>query len=456
MDAIQMDPADAAYLSFDSPTTDANVGLLMPLDSPATVTEVRRQVAGGLRRMPELRRRLHTVAMGLDRPWWIDDAEFDVARHVTETAVPAPGDDAAVAAVVAELGARQIDREHPLWEIHVLQIPSSGSRKASTALLSKVHHAIADGFRYREILDAWFGPDSHPAPVEDKHWEPQLPPNDAELLARSAASSSAWMVTQMARSVRQATEAVHTWPSMSMPNVRSAPQTPFNKAVTSGRSWAGVQLDIAASKAIRSREGVTVGGIFNAVIATALRRWLEQQDALPDTPLVALLPISQREQSLDPDGGANRIGIASCALPSDIADPLERLRAAQHELERAKGAPLMDEATLSSANRFSAPVLGAMVSNLSSALKLQDMMPSTYNLLVSSVAMPPEPLHVGDKTILAQYPMAPIFDGMGVNITAHGYQGHLDVGIAACADMLPDARVLADSVQAAYKQICQL
>ncbi|HRW19521.1 MAG TPA: wax ester/triacylglycerol synthase family O-acyltransferase [Dermatophilaceae bacterium] len=454
MQPVQMEAADAAYLSFDGPGTDANVCLYMPLEGPVTLEEVREQVAGGLRRMPELRRKLHMVLGGMDLPWWIDDPAFAVANQVTESIVPQPAGQDQIDALVGELGGRKLDREHPLWAVHVLQVPARGRRAASSALLLKVHHAIADGVRYQHIVDALFGPRTTPAPVEDPTWHPTLPPSDAELLARSAAATSAWMATQLTDTVRQLSESVHTWPTLTIPSVRAAPQTAFNRSVTAGRSWAGTSLEIAASKQVRQREEVTVGAVFNAAIAGGLRSWLLAREALPRMPLVALLPIGEAHDRTG--AAANQIGISSCGLPTDVADPLERLRAAHDMLSQAKSAPLMRGSTMSSATRFAAPALGAMASSLTATTRLYDYVSSSYNLLVSSVAQPPDVLTVAGREVLAEFPMGPVFDGMGVNVTAHGYRGQLDVGVATCADLVPDAREIADGIAAAYRELCRL
>ncbi len=452
MQATQVDPSDNAYLALDGATTTGNISLVLMLDGTAELDQVRRQVRAALPAVPEFRRRLHPVALGLDRPWWVDDAGFELDRHVVEQRLPA-GDDRSVALAAAQVAQRVLDRDRPLWSFTLLQIPADAGRPARSALVTRVHHAISDGARYREILQACFGPG--PAPGADD-WTPEPVPPEATLLARSAQEASAWAARSLVESGQALAAALReppAWPPAT-PSLQVAPRTPLNRAVTGDRTFAFGSLDVAASKPVRTRHRATVNDVFHASVAAALRAWLGARNVLPATPLVALFPISQRHLTED-QSGANRIGITSCVIPTHLADPLERLRAAHEGLEQAKGTPLMDERTMATATRALAPLL-APLAQLSTTLRMADTMPSPFNLLVSNVPLGDAPLQIGTGHVERVHPMPPIFDGLGVNITAHGYRGRLHVGIFACPQVVPDPWELWEPLRAAYEQVCQL
>ena len=92
--------------------------------------------------IPRLRRRLATVPFDLDRPHWIDDPDFDVARHVGEVRVPPPGDDAALRRLAGRLQSEVLPRDRPLWDLRFVTglWPGTGRRS-----FERVHHALVDG-----------------------------------------------------------------------------------------------------------------------------------------------------------------------------------------------------------------------------------------------------------------------------------------------------------------------
>ncbi len=451
MEPTQVEPRDSAFFALDGPTTNGAINFLLLLDGPITLAELREQVAAGLPRVPELRRRLLRTPLRGDQPWWIDDPEFDISAHVDQTEVPQPGGPRAVAATAALLGARPLDRHRPLWALHLLQIPERGERPAASAILAAVHHAMADGRHVGEILEALL---SAP-PRSREHREPWLPdpePDGFDLVRQGALGVLPRVQGGMVELGRSTVRAlVDGWQP---PVVHAAPRTAFNRAATAGRTFAFGALPLAASRRTRVRHCVSVNDVFHAAVAGGLRQWLLRRDALPDRPLVALLPISHRHLTAD-HSGANRIGITGCQLPTHVADPAERLFTAHDALGRARGAPLMTERGVGVVARAVAPTLGQLA-RLASSLRLMNAVPSPFNLLVSSVPMGDLRLRVAGRQVTGVHPMPPIFDGLALNVTAQGYRGSLNVGIFACASALPDPWELLTEVSDAYRQVCRV
>lgn len=444
----QLRPIDAAYLALDGPTTTGNVCLLLPLDGRATLRTVRRQVALGVRRRPELRRRLREVAYGLDRPWWVVDDEFDLSHHVYEHTLARSAGRAGMGRLVARISAQQLDRKHPLWAVHLVHDLSTGH----SAIVTAVHHAIADGFRMRELLDAFVGPDSVAGTSErDLAADAAQAPRDVELLARSAYDAGKWAVSAGLGAARSAA----TVPSAAITAAAalpSAPATPFNRAVSAQRSWAFGTLSLQDSRAVRRRLGVTVNDVVHAITAAGLRRWLLERDALPQRPLVALVPMSARHRT-DDHSGSNRIALALCEIPTHIGDPIERLQAAAAAMRRVKDRPLLDEAALDAVTRVLAAGL-SRATQVAATVRLLDVLRSPINLVISNVPMFDDRFQVGQRTAQAVYPMPPIFEGIGVNITVQGYQRRLDIGVAGCAELVPDVELIWHEMVAEHARLC--
>ncbi|MBI5106727.1 MAG: wax ester/triacylglycerol synthase family O-acyltransferase, partial [Solirubrobacterales bacterium] len=318
--------------------------------------------------LPPLRRRLREVPLGLDHPYWIDDPDFDVDFHVRHTAVPPPGRDDQLAATVSRLVARPLDRRRPLWLSYVIE----GLSDDRFAVLTIVHHATVDGASGVELLtlmldDAPQAP-GDPAPSQPWHGEPV--PGDAAMLARGLlglARKPARGVLLGARTARELGRATRN-PALvaaanqvrgslrgpvgtllnlgrdrgqerdapnPLPSIRP-PRTPFNDKITPHRRLAIGSAPLDAVKAIKNAYGVTVNDVVMAVCAGGLRTWLELHDALPDDPLVALVPVSVRTGQ-ETERWTNRVSMLSTVLPTDEPDPVARLHEVHRAMDTSKG-----------------------------------------------------------------------------------------------------------------------
>src|SRR5918998_5719172 len=150
----QLTSLDAQFLALESGSHTGHVGGLAILD-PSTAPggafgcgDLRELIRERLPLLPPFRWRLAEVPFGLDYPYWVDDTDFDLDYHVRELALPKPGSDAQLAAQVARIHSRPLDRERPLWELYVIE----GLESGHTAVLTKIHHAVIDGMSGAEIM----------------------------------------------------------------------------------------------------------------------------------------------------------------------------------------------------------------------------------------------------------------------------------------------------------------
>jgi len=208
------------------------------------------------------------------------------------------------------------------------------------------------------------------------------------------------------------------------------------------RKWAFTDLPLTEVKKLRAGSERTVNDVVMALCAGALRRWLELHEALPPAPLVAAVPVSVRSQDQNGTYG-NKVSMMLAPLPTNLADPGERL-AAMHEAMRAAkdqhGA--IPASLLADVTQFAMPALANQAWQLSAKLRLMERV-NPFNLFVSNVPGPNVPLYYAGAELLAYYPVSALFDGQGLNITVMSYRGNLYFGLVACPLLVPDLDVMA-------------
>lgn len=476
----QLTGLDAAFLAMETGTVFGHVGSVCVVDpstapEPLTLERFTRVVESRLPLVPLLRRRLVDVPLGLDQPYWIEDPDFDIEFHVRELALPAPGSDRQLAEQAARLHARPLDRSRPLWEIYLI----FGLRGGRAAIYSKVHHAAIDGVSGNDILAALLdlSPEGRKLP-EPSPRRTERQPAAVELLARSAVSLTrhplrvARLSVGLLRSA-PALVANPAWPRLplvdrllgrdgetvlSRPGLR-APPTPFNRSITQHRRWGFASLPLPEVKRMKNALRVTVNDVVVALCAGALRRWLIDHDALPDGPLIAAVPVSVRTEEQQGTHG-NRVSAMLAVLPTQLADPRDRLRAVHEAMLAAKEQhDALPANLLADATQFAMPALAGQAARMAARLRLVERA-SLFNLIISNVPGPNVPLYYAGAELLAYYPLSAIVDGQGLNITAMSYRDSLFFGVIACRELVPDVdrltacleeelRVLTDSLDRA-------
>ena len=424
--------------------------------------------------LPPLRWRLVEVPLGLDYPYWIDDDRFDLSYHLRESALPSPGDDHQLAELVSRLHARPLDRAKPLWEMYVI----SGLESGHVALYTKIHHAVIDGVSGAEITGLLLDltPEIRSYPAADPK-VPEHPPGSLEMWGRAILGLPRYQA-RMLRSLPRALPNLEETTLAGIPGVAllgrlagrlsarmlgdeqpvvrpamSAPKTSFNQRISPSRRFAFGSLDLARVKAVKNAYGVTVNDVVVALCAGAVRRWLLDHKELPDEPLVAQIPVSVRTSEQAGTYG-NRILILCAQMHTNIADPVKRLNATAESLSEMKQRhKALPAELLSDVNHFIPPALFSRAARATFALATSTVGRPTWNLVVSNVPGPQMPLYCGGARLVANYPVSVITDGMGLNITAMSYDGHLDVGIIADREQIPDVWSLINGLELSLAEL---
>ncbi|HSR83380.1 MAG TPA: wax ester/triacylglycerol synthase family O-acyltransferase [Streptosporangiaceae bacterium] len=458
----QLTGLDAAFLALETTNSTGHVGgvsILDPKDAPAPLTLARlTQVLGDrLPLIPVLRRKLLNVPFGLDQPYWVDDPNFDIEYHIREIALPRPGSDAQLTEQVSRLHARPLDRSRPLWEIYLI----TGLAKRRTAVYTKIHHSAIDGASGAELLTILLDltPEGREVPAQAP-FTPARPPGPLALMAMAAAKL-AWRPVE---TVRVTNELVRVLPTLApalstlvggmlglnrgdgeviQTTPGRAPAAPFNKQITPHRRLALRSVDLDSVKAVKHAFGVSVNDVVMAMCAGALRRWLADHDALPDSPLIAMIPVSVRDPASTTAMG-NKVSAMLAALPTNLTDADERVQVvhAATQLAKAQQAAI-PQGLVDQVSGFWPPALTARAARVVFATGVLHRLPP-FNLCISNVPGPNVPVYLCGAKLLAHYPVSVITDGQGLNITLVGYLGQLHFGLVSCRELVPDIDALAD------------
>jgi diacylglycerol O-acyltransferase len=480
----QLTSLDAQFLAFETPRTFGHVGGLAiydPSSAPGgdlTGEDISRLLAERIHLLPPFTEKLVNVPLGLDHPYWIKDADFDLDFHIREIGLAPPGNDQQLADQVARIMARPLDRSRPLWELYLIR----GLEGGRDAILTKVHHAAVDGVSGNEILAILLDlhPEGREVPPRSGSSAGEQPPSDISMLAKGLRSlplqplRAVGSVPTAIRNLdalpgvaeipgvrmfrRVANRAASALPGglgnpelLEMPEAR-APRTRFNAPISAHRRLSFGSLPLDTVKAIKNELGVTVNDVVVALCASMLRTWLQERDELPAEPLVAMVPVSVRtEEEMGAYG--NRVSAMFVPIPTDEPDPRRRIERT-HEIllaakERHKATPakLMQDAT-----QFVPPALMGSASRATIGLLARAPVPPALNLVISNVPGPREPLYCAGAKLMAYYPVSTIVDGAGLNITVMSYLDHIDVGIIGDRNQFDDAWPMLEGMRAALAE----
>jgi diacylglycerol O-acyltransferase len=441
---------DSTFLALETHGHPLHVMAVMLLD-PATVpggysfAGLREFVADRLAGIPPFRQKLVPVPMGVGRPRWVD-VDVDVDEHLHRVIFDGGGLPE-LARFVADLEPAPLDREIPLWSMHVVE----GLDDDVIAVVAKVHHALMDGVGGMQFMASMYSLTPTPEPVVLVGDDEESTPPAWERILR-AVPEVATMPVRVTRAlvssavaVLRIRDAFRADRALERPN--SAPHMRWNDPLGSTRSIAFASLPLEAVKDIGRATGATVNDVVLAVLGGASRSYLQARGELPDRALVAAVPVSVRRSSEHVNEVANAVTLMFSSIGTDIADPLERVKAVHASADSAKH--LQDaigpDAFLQWLDTPS-PFVIAAAARLYVGLHLASRAPAIVNLLVSNVPGPPMTLYFGGAGLLALYPLGPVYDGVGLNITVVSSVDTIGFGFVTCPDAISDVDALAAGV----------
>ncbi|MBG7603437.1 MAG: wax ester/triacylglycerol synthase family O-acyltransferase [Actinobacteria bacterium] len=456
----QVPGPDAAFLSGETSEWHFHVSALTILETEDSdrysFAGVRDTLARRIHRVPQFRWKLHPAPMtALARPYWVDDENFDIDWHLNHIALPTPGDDRALSRLVGRLLSSQIDRTRPLWEMWLID----GLEGGRSALLAKIHHSIIDGQSGAELATLLFDLEADPAPEpEPAPWTPEPPPGSNEIVGDIVRRASVWpyRIGQMAAQFasQSVTYARHTFGDQPTTHPFQAPRVSINGKLTPSRSFASASVSLDEAKSVKNAFGVKLNDVIVAIVAGVLRSYLIDRSELPDTPLVAQIPVSMRIE--DDAHIGTKVSMMFAAMATDVEDPGERLLRIGATTSAAKEMrAALTAQQIMSLTENTPPALVSLAALAWTAGGLDSSAPPVFNTIVSNIPGPPFDFYLAGARVQAMFPMGPLLFGSGLNFTVVSNATRLDVGVLACPDLVPDAWDVAGRVQPALDELVE-
>lgn len=444
---------DSSFLYFESPSTHMHVCMTMVLD-PSTMPggysfeKIKHFFRIRLHRVPLFHRRVAAVPFNLAHPVWFEDPDFDLDNHVRRIGIPEPGGRRELGELAGQIASVPLDHTRPLWEVWVVE----GLKQERVGIITKIHHSAIDGVSGADIMVNLF--DLEPitidldAPVEPHPdaFKREHVPSDIELLGYAAVSRvrKAAGLLPMARATLEAVARVTQGrrdpdrPVGAVP--LTAPRCPWNTAITPHRAAGFARVSLDDLKTVKHAYGVKLNDVLLAMCAGTLRRYLLDHDALPDAPLVVGCPISVHgADGSDQTEWRNKVSMMFCSLATDLDDPEARLLAISKSTKGAKAEHnAVGAESLLRWAEYAPPNLFNLAARLYSRWDLANRHRPLINEVISNVPGPPFPLYYAGAEMIAAYPMGPVIEGCGLNITIFSYRDWVDIGFMVCPETIPD------------------
>lgn len=445
---IPMSPTDSMFLLAESENRQMQVGGLALFTPPegACASDVRQMFATAVARDKVTgmwRKRARRSVLSLGQWGWDSDADVDLDRHVHYSALPRPAGMLELWTLVSWLHATPLDRDRPLWEMHLIE----GLADGRYAVYIKVHHALTDGVSAMGMLRAALSADPE-LRGQPALWEPVETASEPA----AAASSGGWLPGRAATAIWDgAWDAAGLLPALGGTLVQAlrqrggalslvTPDTMFNVAIDGARSFTGGSWPLERLRLVAKHSDATVNDVVLAMCAGALRSYLTGRSALPLASLVAMIPVSLRlprpstgsAGSDDTAGTGNKIGSLMCGLATDLADSGERLLSVRDNMREGK-------ATLGAHSQLqilAMSALGATPLALGMLLGHHRLL-RPPNVMISNVTGSPVPLYWNGARLDALYPLSIPVDGQALNITCTSTDDTIAFGLTGCRDAVP-------------------
>jgi len=455
-----LSPVDAAFLYLERKEIPLAIASLCIFDGEIPFAAFVRRVESKLALVPRYRQIVEMPPFNLELPVWRDDPHFDIRRHIFRVRVDPPGGEAELEALAGRIFSQRLDRTRPLWEIYVVD----GLKGGRGALIFRLHHALADGVSGAGLMKVILDTTPEGAGAGRRRGSKSLPPTVVERSLLDRISGTVRATLQGAFSVEAGLLSfaqnlfgdptgesrkglLALLPELALPVER----LPFNKPCGSSRKFCWAQFDLAEVKAIRDAFGGTLNDVVLAVLTRALARYVRLHRQTTVKRFVRIIcPVSLRHGREIGDLG-NLISFMPVALPMDVRDPAEMLRAVSARTETMKHAGAAQLLLLVAGCIAAAP---APLQALFWWGLPELILPAPLlNMICTNVPGPDVPLYAVGRRMLASYPQVPTGYDLGVNVAVETYDGKLFFGLIADAQVASDVNRLRDFLYTSFGEL---
>ncbi|CAM4163041.1 putative diacyglycerol O-acyltransferase tgs3 [Mycobacterium basiliense] len=466
----RLSTADASFYRLENTATPMYAGSLMILRRPRAGLSYETLLATieqRLAQVPRYRQKIREVKIGMARPVWIDDPDFDITYHVRRSALPSPGSDEQLHELIARLGARPLDKSRPLWEMYLVE----GLDKNRIALYTKSHQALINGVTALSIGHVIADRTRRPPPFPEDIWIPERDPGSTRLILgaigdwiggpgaqlQAVGSAIAGLATnhgQLADTGRRLLDVARTVAR------GTAPSSPLNATVSRNRRFTVARGRLEDYRAVRARYDCDVHDVVLAVIAGALGNWLMSRgEAVAPTATVrAMAPLSvYDDDQLDSSGPGQAISQVTpflIDLPVAEGNAVVRLSQIAHATEsNPTAASLVDARTIVTLSGFAPPTLHAM--GIRVATRFPSFSKRTFNLLITNAPGAQSQMYVAGTKLLEAYSVPPLLHNQALAISVTSYNGMLYFGINADRDAMSDVDLLPGLLNQALEELLE-
>jgi diacylglycerol O-acyltransferase len=446
--ARRLSPLDIAFLKMETPEAPSHIASLQIFEPPAGYKGAFvADLKASLEKIPvgsPFNLKLSPKGLPFSFPTWIPDNNFDIDFHLRHSALPKPGRMDQLMKLVSRLHGRLLDRTRPLWEMYLIE----GLEGNKFALYTKIHHALVDGVGGMKMIEQSFSRSADDldikAPWAVDQIEKRIRAN--RTMSENAARTAKSLMGPL-RSLPQALKAIALPGKTEAAIAFQTTKTVFNGHITASRRFAIHTLPLTETKEIGKILGHTVNDLFLAISSAALRRYLSEKGQTPELPLTATVPVSLQVKGSTKQG--NQISYVAVNLRTDLADPLERLKA----IGRSAAAAKNDMSSLSRDAVQTLAVVAQSTAALINQFRLSDYLKPPANLVISNVPGPRETLYFKGAKLVGYYPLSILMDGQALNITLCSHGNQLDFGILGCRNAMPDIDTLAQFIGDAFDEL---
>ncbi len=463
----QLSGQDNSFLEIEKlglPQHIASVAIYDQSTAPGGIVRFKQILAhleSRLHLSPLFRQKLHHAPLDLDRPYLVDDEDFDLEYHVRHIALPQPGDWRQLCILIARINARALDLSRPLWELYVIegldkipQVPPG-----SFALLLKIHHCVMDGASAVEMQAAIHDFTPKPQKIEpERKWVVHTPPTPVELGMRAYVNAlrRPRRILRLARRIVGQQNTARKLPESERGEAAERKVTTrFNGRISPHRVLDSVTLDFAEIRAIKNTvPGATINDAMLAIVSGALRQYLEAIGELPSESLTCGCPIDVRDPSERGTGG-NVIGFMGVLLRTDVADPAERLRAVHEAAVKAKANAKASDV------RIPLETMEAVPSGImTTAMRVQGFFginATPFNTMLTNVPGANSDLYFAGAQSVEGFGIGPLVPGVALFHTATSVvvnkQGRMLLSFWACREAMPDPEHYRECILDSYHSL---
>jgi diacylglycerol O-acyltransferase / wax synthase len=433
----RLTPLDVSNLRIERHGLPMNVAALAILEGRGlldtsgqlALDAIRVRIEQRLHLAPRLRQRLYRPGFGFGAPVWVDDARFDISRHVRTRPIPAGGEEALLAACV-ELNYRPFDQAHPLWEIWLLP----GAAAGHVAMLIRFHHVLADGIAALLLLGTLFDSAPEAPESEGPPWTARPTPARSQLLGEALRRSITGIRrgTRKIEHPRRALAPARTLFRQALQIAREgrAPRTSFNRPVGRQHRVLLVRADLEHARQVAHAHHATVNDVVLCTIAGGARALLADRGELQRSLVLKVSVAASVRAPASASQPGNLVGILLVPVPVGEEDPIRRLeQIARATAERKRLPPYQPAA------RF---LQRWMIRTMNRQRRI--------NLLMSNLPGPPQPMYFAGAKILEVFQIGVVQGNVAVQVGALSYAGQLNFDIVADANLVPDLTVFANGM----------